>query len=248
MTSFDVSGSERLLASLLESVNDVAWCTTLDGEQLLFVNSVAERVYGRSIAELRSNKELWTEAIHPADRAEFEQSLARLLDDGQVELTHRIVRPDGDVRWLHCRMSVVHDASGRPLHVSGVATDITERTRAVEARQESEAMFDSLVEDLPLNIVRKDLDGKIVFGNQRYCQAMGATLEELLGKTDFDLFPVELARKYTADDRRVLDACEVFHEVEEHRTSQGEVAYVEFLKGPVLDAAGSVAGIQVMFW
>ena len=63
---------------------------------------------------------------------------------------------------------------------------IARREHAVQALRESEALYHSLVESLPLNIFRKDLGGRVVFGNQSFCQIQGMTLEELSGKTEFD--------------------------------------------------------------
>ena len=67
------------------------------------------------------------------------------------------------------------------------------------------ALFESLVESLPQNIFRKDRAGRLTFANRRYCETLKSTLPEVLGKTDFDLFPRELALKYVADDQRVAD-------------------------------------------
>jgi two-component system, sensor histidine kinase and response regulator len=74
------------------------------------------------------------------------------------------------------------------------------------------------------------------------------SLEKLLGKTDFDLFPEELARKYRLDDQRVLDSGRECRDVEQHRTPDGEMIYVEVMKGPVIDASGVVSGVQCIFW
>lgn len=248
MSSSDVSASEQLLGNLLEHVKDAVWCMSLDGEQLLFVNSAAERVFGCSRDELRARKEGWLSVIHADDRARFEQRLAELKESDRVEAVVRVARGDDEPRWLECHLSVMRDADGNPLQLGCTATDVTERLAADEALRESKAVFDSLVENLPLSVVRKDLQGRIVFGNRRYCQVMQSPLDSLLGKTDFDLFPAELARKYTADDARVLESHEVLNEVEEHRNSHGGVSYVHVSKGPVYDANGDVAGIQVMFW
>ena len=59
----------------------------------------------------------------------------------------------------------------------------------------------------------KDLEGRFTFGNQRYCSSQGLTPDELLGKTDFDLFPAELAAKYVRDDREVIRSGGVFETV-----------------------------------
>jgi PAS domain S-box-containing protein len=112
----------------------------------------------------------------------------------------------------------------------------------------SQAFYHSLVESLPLNIFRKDLDGRVSFGNQRYCAELKRPLEQLLGKTDYDLFPEELARKYRADDQCVLEAGIPFETVEEHRLPSGELIYVQVIKTPIQNAAGEPLGIQGIFW
>ena len=241
-------GEEHLLASLLESSNDMVWCTSVDGNQLLFINTAAERIYGRPLSELTECRDAWLDAVYPEDREEVERNLANLLDRGQVQQEYRIMRPNGEVRWIQDHVTVVKDAKGKALRIGGIATDITESKRAEEALRSSEAVYHSLVENLPINVIRKDLKGKIVFGNQLYCESMNSTLDQLLGKTDYDLFPVELANKYTEDDRKVVETGQVLRDIEEHLTSDGNKIYVEVLKSPVRDADGNLVGLQVMFW
>src|SRR3989304_308059 len=112
----------------------------------------------------------------------------------------------------------------------------------------SESEYHSLVESLPLQILRKDTQGRVVFGNKKYCDAMNKPLAELLGKTDFDIFPAELAKKYVEDDRRGMETGKLMHAVEAHRTRDGDDIQVEVLKGPVVNADGQTVGIQIMFW
>ena len=243
-----VPSRERLLSDLLGSVNDLVWCTSLDGSELLYVNAAAERIYGRSLAELTENKHVWREAIHPDDRARVEANLQGLQSQLQVKQEYRIVRPDGDVRWLEDRVSVVFDDHQRPALVGGIGTDITERKRAEQAVQESEAIYHALVESLPLCLVRKNQAGQIVFGNRKLCEILGRPLEVLLGKTDFDLFSEELARKYVQDDQQVLRSGEVLHGIEQHQLPDGQWKFMEILKGPVRSPAGEIVGVQVMFW
>ena len=123
-----------------------------------------------------------------------------------------------------------------------------ERKRAEEALEKSEAFYHSLVESLPQNIFRKDLDGRFTFGNARFCAEMGTTLDQLVGKSDADFFPPDLAVKYRADDLRVIEDGKSFEMVEEHVTPQGETLYVQVIKTPVYDAAGRVIGTQGIFW
>src|SRR5262249_16744848 len=123
-----------------------------------------------------------------------------------------------------------------------------ESRRAAEALKDSEALYHSLVESLPLNLLRKDRQGRFTFANPQFCQELGKSLEEIVGRTDFDFFPSDLAQKYASDDQRVMAARRVFEAIEEHRKSNGAHRYVEVLKAPFYDSKGSVMGIQVMFW
>src|SRR3989304_738316 len=126
--------------------------------------------------------------------------------------------------------------------------EIADRRRAERALRESEAIYHALVESLPLNVFRKDLEGKVVFGHQRYCDTLGRPLDQLVGKTDFDLFPRELATKYREDDARVVNTGQALEDVEEHRKPDGELIHVHVLKAPVRDFKGAIVGVQGMFW
>ena len=123
-----------------------------------------------------------------------------------------------------------------------------ERRKAEEALRESEALYHSLVECLPCCVVRKDLDGRFTFANQKFLRDIGIPLEEFVGKTDFDFFPREFAEKYRRDDRAVLDSGQVLDIVEEHVTTKGERFYVQVMKTPLFDPDGKPIGIQGIFW
>ncbi len=120
---------------------------------------------------------------------------------------------------------------------------------ALEARlRASESFYQSLVETLPQNILRKDAEGRFTFANQRFCQAIGKTREQILGKTDFDLFPAELASKYHRDDLRVMSTQENLDTIEAHQGAHGEKLFVHVIKTPLHDHSGRVIGIQGIFW
>jgi two-component system sensor histidine kinase/response regulator len=125
--------------------------------------------------------------------------------------------------------------------------EIAERRKAEKVIKDSQALYLSLVENLPVHVLRKDLDGRFTFANKSFCDLLGKPLEEITGKTDFDVFPEKLAQKYRQDDRRVIETGEVFETVEENR-SDGRTSYVQVMKSPVRDAGGSVVGVQVIFW
>lgn len=112
----------------------------------------------------------------------------------------------------------------------------------------SESAYRSLVENLPLNFVRKDREGRIEYCNQRYGQWVGVPVESLLGKCDHDLFAEDLAQKYRADDLQVLNSGRSFHQIERNQAADGTERFVEVFKSPVLSPTGQIVGIQILFW
>jgi PAS domain S-box-containing protein len=122
------------------------------------------------------------------------------------------------------------------------------RSEAALALRDSEALYHSLVDHLPLSVLRKDRDGHYTFVNRRYLDFSGKDASDIIGTTDFDVFPLELATKYRAGDEQVLATGELFEDVEAYRKPDGEVRYIQVLKTPVRDAEQRVIGTQVMFW
>ena len=126
-------------------------------------------------------------------------------------------------------------------------TEVEERKRMEEAVRDSEALYRSLVDSLPMCILRKDLSGRLTFVNRAYSQFIEKAESELIGKTDFDLFPQELARKFRADDERVVSTGRMLEDVERNETLE-KMRWVHVLKTPVFDAQGRIVGTQGIFW
>jgi sigma-B regulation protein RsbU (phosphoserine phosphatase) len=134
------------------------------------------------------------------------------------------------------------------LYYEGTVEDITLRQEAEAKLRHSEALYHSLVETLPQNIFRKNLNYQFTFANQQFCRTLGRTLEEIVGKTDFDFFPRDLAEKYQRDDRRVLEIGQLYQTVEEHQPPGGTKLYVQVVKTPLREANGRIIGLQAIFW
>ncbi|MDX1953593.1 MAG: response regulator [Verrucomicrobiota bacterium] len=116
------------------------------------------------------------------------------------------------------------------------------------ALKDSVAFYHSLVENLPQNIFRKDVAGRFTFANSRFCATVGRSLNEILGKTDFDLFPREMAIKYQTDDKNVVLSQKPFDAIEEYRSPEQGTRYVHVIKSPLYDFNGKIVGIQGIFW
>jgi len=140
-------------------------------------------------------------------------------------------------------------AGGKAVGFYAVVTDISGIRRSQEALSRSEALYHSLVDQLPLCVIQKDLEGHFTFVNSQFTTFTGKSSAEVLGRSDFDLFPAELAKKYREDDLNVQRSGQVFEAVERHELdTNGGLRFVQVFKSPVLDSDRSVVGTQVLFW
>ena len=119
--------AEGRLTAILATIDDVVWSISAHTYETLYLNPAAERVYGRSAGAFYQDSELFLNIVHTEDRERVAQMLPGLVEKGPVTIQYRIVRPDGEVRWLEDRVAVARSADRRPIRFDGIASDITER-------------------------------------------------------------------------------------------------------------------------
>ncbi len=240
--------AEEKYRGIFEHIVEGIFQTSPDGHYLS-ANSALARIYGYSSPEdLMNNvqdigRKLYVDS---GRRAEFIQMMRE--HDTVTDFESRIYRKDGTIIWIAENVRAIRDSKGSLLFYEGTVEDITQRRLAEENVRNSEALYHSLVETIPQNILRKDLEGRFTFVNQRFCNTVGRTEAEIIGKTDFDLFPPDLAAKYQKDDREIMESRKMFEAVEENRPPGGEPIYVQVVKTPLYDAEGRVIGLQGIFW
>ncbi len=126
--------------------------------------------------------------------------------------------------------------------------DSDKMERGLLASHHSRAAYESLVNTLPLCLLIKDQDGCRIFANDAYLKFRGARRDDVIGKTDRDLFPADIAEQFMADDRRVMESGEVLQDVEETLDATGRRCWIERVKSPILDPDDRVIGVQLVFW
>lgn len=120
------------------------------------------------------------------------------------------------------------------------------RKKAIERLRESEARCRILLENIPQKIFMKDRDSRYVLINEKLAVDLGMRPDEMVGKTDDDVFPPELAAKYRADDVRIIESGQT-EELEEKYLLREKETWVRTVKSPVLEG-GRVLGVIGIFW
>ncbi|HVC94083.1 MAG TPA: PAS domain S-box protein [Pirellulales bacterium] len=241
--------AESLKNAILDSSLDPIIAVNHEGLITEF-NQAAEKTFGYARADVLGAKP--DEILFPTSGTGGEpERVERHVAAAEGSMLGRrmevdAVRADGGTFPAEMAMTISR-TNGLPMFTFFLR-DIGERKRAEQALRDSEALYHSLVESLPMNVLRKDLEGKFTFANRLFCETLGATFDRIIGKTDFDFYDPALAEKYRHDDQQVLAAAQVFETIEEHRGPDGGKLYVQVLKSPVNDSQGRQVGVQGMFW
>ena len=185
----------------------------------------------------------WERILHPEDRVRLFTALADATTAvvSQLEQECRYRGRDGRDRWFFTLLRIEYDDEARPIAVLGYALDIADRKAAEEQVRQSRAFSDSIIENLPALVFVKDARTlRYVRFNKAAEEMLGMTREEVLGRTEADLFPEPLARASSERDRAVLDTgmpADIAEEVVATRGREPRVLHTK--KIPILDENGA---------
>ena len=132
--------SEQRFRLMAEAVTEMLWFESIEPRRMLYVSSRFEQIWGRPLADVHGDPEAWLETVHADDRDEVTSGYRRWLSGeagARFDATFRVVRPDGDTRFVHSRAMLIRDEHGKPYRASGIAEDITEEKRVEDALAEA---------------------------------------------------------------------------------------------------------------
>jgi len=185
--------SEQRLRQMAESIGEVFYLHEPDLGDVLYLNPAFEEVWGRPVEDVYGDPGVWLESVHPDDRDRVVAE-ARAGEEDGFEIEYRIVRPDGEVRWIRDRGFPVTDESGELTRVAGVARDVTEQKTTERKLRRERERYRALFENASDAVVITDLDQRILEVNDAFVQLSGYGRDELVGARSVD-FCVEPDRR-----------------------------------------------------
>ena len=178
--------SDEKFRQLVDNITDVFWIRSPDLKELHYLSPGCERIWGRSAASLRENPQQWADFILPEDRERVLRAFAALkADQSSVDLEYRIVRPDGEVRWVRVRGFQVRDAAGQLVRHAGIVTDISERKQAEANTADALRQLNDVKAalDEAAIVAVTDVNGLITYVNDKFCATSQYSRAELYGQT-----------------------------------------------------------------
>jgi two-component system, cell cycle sensor histidine kinase and response regulator CckA len=189
---FDVTErkqAEERFGAIVDNVPGAIFrCACDEHWTMEFISDAIEEISGYPASDFIENRvRSFASIIHPEDTETLDEAIAA---QQPYEVEYRIVRPDGEVRWVYERGLGLRDPDGRVL-IDGAIFDVTERRRAEKALAESEEKFRSIVETTNEWIWAEDAEFRLTYTNPAIEDILGYKPEELLGRDIHELLHEE---------------------------------------------------------
>jgi len=178
--------------------------------------------------------------VHPDDRGYDLYHIQRGIETGESwDIEHRLITKDGIEKWVHAIGETNKDDNGKVILVLGTIQDITERKNLEEILYQERDLIRTLLENHPDFIYFKDKNARFRHLSTRFGDFLGHTIDDIVGKTDLELFPEEVAKQTYSEDLNVIQTGTPLINKEE---GTGET-WVLTTKIPWFDKEGNIKGL-----
>ena len=228
-------------AAVIDNLSEGIVITHLSG-QITYVNRAIENYSGYTHKELTGqfpgilNGEVEADSI--------QERIADSVGRSQ-RVCHELLQKckDGNTYLAELEIFPVYNSEGTAIALASVQRDITKRKNIENALLKKNHELQMILDFLPAYACVKDVNGTYTMVNKRLCDALNLGKHEVIGKTDFELFPPEYAEKYRNDDLVVLKTGESFYIGEEKMMDNKKSISVSVRKAPLRDTNGNFIGL-----
>ncbi len=243
----ELKESEAKFRSLIDGLNDVIFRVLLPEGKYEYISPAVKNVFGYEPSDFYDNRFFLQQIIHP-NYKEYYETLTESLLNGEVltNLEFRIFDPNGREKWIVQSIKGIF-RNEKLVAIEGISCDITARKAAEKALKDSQLKYKTLLNTLPQRVIYKDENLVYLTVNMSFANDLGFDPEDIVGKTDFDLFEKEFAEKYRTDDLRIMQSGKI-EDIEEVYSINNIPKIVQTVKCPVFDQEGYIKGILGIFW
>lgn len=235
---------ERYFRALMDSLPSWIYFKDRDSK-FIQVNKALAEYSGIPASEMigKTDAEFLDEESARKNREDEIKILAS--GEGRERFIEKESQPDGGESWVLTSKLPLRDRQGRIIGTFGVSSNITEMMQGQQALEKERNMLRTLLDSIPDSIYIRGCDKKYMVVNRALAHLVGASdPAEVTGKTPYDYFPEEAARRFIEEDAAVMDAGEtVVNPASIVRNSDGDLRHLLTTKVPMRDSEGRVFGI-----
>jgi len=242
----EISRERLLLRTLIDNLPDYVYVKDGEGRFVLANLAVARQMGFSTPDEIigKPDFDLFPHELAARYRAEEEE----MIRSGKMLFNHEgptvDVSKKGKDRWVSTTKVILRDPQDKVIGIIGLGRDITERKRMEEVLAQERSLLRTLINNLPDSIYAKDTAGRKILANPADLKNLRCETEaEAIGKTDFDLFPREIAEKFHADDQKVFRGGAVINREEYFLNEAGEKRWLLTSKLPLRDQNREIIGL-----
>ncbi|HJS20752.1 MAG TPA: PAS domain S-box protein [Anaerolineales bacterium] len=235
--------SEERLRFALDAANMGTWSWDIRTGKVEWSDRI-KAIFGLEKNKFDGRYDTYLSLIHPDDLPQVEDMIQRALaeKDFPYFVEHRVVQPNGSIRWLEGRGNVSRDQAGQPVRMAGTVVDITERKRAEEMLHRAQENYRNIVENSAHGIFQSTPQGRYLSVNPAMARIYGYdTPEELM--SSILAIPQQIYVERT-DRERFVDLLEkngaVFGFEARNRKKDGSSIWASTNARLVRDAAGNI--------
>ncbi len=187
--------SEERFRQLAENICGFFWLSDPEATRMIYVSPGYEEIWGRTCQSLYERPRSFLDAVHAQDLELVVATFKEQMQGLPVDVKYRIVRPDGEMRWIWSRGFPVRNELGEVYRIAGIAEDITGRKRGREKLRASEARFRTLLEAIPESMLVHDEDGNILHINRFGAERLEWPAAEIVGRNLREIVTPENAQR-----------------------------------------------------
>lgn len=224
---------EERFRQMAETINEVHWLANVDLDDLLYINSAAQEVFGFAPQELYQDASEFFDAIRAGGQVE-QRDLIEQVRNGQTgDYEFRYERPGGDTVWIRTTISPVRDDTGEVVRLAGVNRDITEEKELQNEIRDQRDFLQTVIDAAEQPIFVKNWQGEYVLVNEATAELADKTKEEVIGARDEELFGEEVGSQYREVDQEIMRTGNTKRTEEQVPTPDGQTRYYYTIKVPL---------------
>jgi PAS domain S-box-containing protein len=240
-----LSQSEERLELMIQGSNDGFW----DGRVLpeepwsspltpVWWSPRVKAMLGYTNEEFPDVLESWASRLHPEDIDRvFAALTAHIERRAPYDVEYRLLTKSGAYGWFRARGQAIWDETGRMTRMAGSLQCVTDRKLAEDALRRSEQLLQDVINNTTAVIYVKYTDGRYLLTNRRFEQLFHLTTDQIVGHTDHEIFPKDIADAFRANDVMVHERNTAIEYEEYAPHSDGLHAYIS-IKIPLCDHTG----------